>query len=148
MSHSLSHIHTCTHKKVPGEIRHGSLFVLSHFYLPQPHIELRTAQFRETTSTFFMHVDPWLWPSKFLWDFQWQEPVLASPSHLHGRTVPWCSLMGRFGDGQVCLHCASLQAGPECQCLSAALSKVQLSATVWPIRSWVMLMLCSGTHMG
>lgn len=50
MSHSLSHIHTRTHKKVPGEIRHGSLFVLSNFYLPQPHIELRIAQFGETTA--------------------------------------------------------------------------------------------------
>lgn len=43
-------------------------FVLSHFYLPQHHIELRTAQFGETISAFYMHVCPWLWPSRFLWD--------------------------------------------------------------------------------
>lgn len=109
-------------------------FVLSHFYLPQPHVELRTAQFGETTSAFCMHMGPWLWPSRFLQDSR-QEPVLASPSHLHGRTVPWRHLTGRSGDGQICLCYASLQAGPGCQCLSAALSKAQPSATAWPIHS-------------
>lgn len=108
-------------------------FVLSNFYLPQPRTELRTAQFGETTSAFCMHVGPWLWPSRFLWVSQWQEPVLASPSHLHGRTVRWRCLTGRFGDGQMCSHCTLLQAGPECQCLSTALSKAQPSATAWPI---------------
>lgn len=108
-------------------------FVLSHFYLPQPRTELRTAQFRETTSAFCMHVGHWLWPSRFLQDSLWQESVLASPSHLQGRTVPWRCLTGRFGDAQMCTCCAPLQAGPGCQCLSVVLSKAQLSATAWPI---------------
>lgn len=67
-------------------------FVLSHFYLPQPCTEPRTAQFGETTSTFCTHVGPWPWPSRFLWDSWWQESVLVSTPHLHGRRVPWCCL--------------------------------------------------------
>lgn len=107
-------------------------FVLSHFYLPQPCIKPRTAQFGETTSAFCMHVGPWPWPRMFLWDSWWQEPVLVSTSHLHERRVPWCCLTERFGDGQMCSCCALLQVGRGCRCLSTALSKAQLSATAWP----------------
>lgn len=128
-------------------------FVLRHFYQPQSCSEPRTAQFRETTTAFCIHVCPCLRPSRFLWDFWWQEPVLVSSSHLHSRTVPWHCLLGRFGDGQMCSCYASPQAGLQFQCLSAALSKAQLSTTATarpprPSHTWTMLMLCSGTHIG
>lgn len=146
MTHLLALSHT--HKKKSQERLDMAHFVLSHFYLPQPRTELRTAQFRETASAFCMHVCHWLWPSRFLQDSLWQESVLALPSHLQGRAVPWRCLTGRFGDAQMCTCCASLQAGAGCQCLSTVLSKVQLSATARPIPAQPMLTLCSGTHVG
>lgn len=78
-------------------------FVLSHFYLSWPCIELRTAQFGETTNTFFMHVGHWLWPSRFLRGSRVRESVLASSSHFRGTAVRWGCFTGRFGDGQMLL---------------------------------------------
>ena len=103
MSHwlALSHTQTYTQKKSQEKLDKAH-FVLSYFYLPQPCIELRTAQFGETTRAFCMHVCPWLWPSRFLWDSWWQDPVLASPSHFNSRTVSWRCLTGRCGDTYMC----------------------------------------------